>query len=209
MLLIFDLDGTLIDSRADLTLAVNRTRESFGLAALAQEKVVGFIGNGAKLLVERSLADAPEVPLAEALGRMKRFYAEDPTAHTVLYDGAADSLRTLTERGVMLAVVTNKPEEPTVTILKRLGVLEYFDQVIGGGRMALKPDPEALLHCLAACRERAEESWMIGDHYTDLEAGRRAGMRRAFAAWGFGDPRDESYERRLETFPEVLTLEPL
>jgi len=205
-MLIFDLDGTLIDSRADLTAAVNAMRRSYGLEPHPVARVTGWVGNGLGKLVERALSDASGIDRAEAQTRMQAAYAADPVAETRLYDGVRETLAALAVRGVPLAIATNKPEAVTRRILAALGVAEYFAVVVGGGRLPLKPDPASLRYCLDEIGVPVESGWMIGDHYTDLEAARHAGMRRAWAAWGFGDPREEAYDRRLECFREVETL---
>ncbi len=206
-MLIFDLDGTLIDSRADLTAAVNAMRAANGLAAWPLEQVVPCIGNGMANLVDRTLADAPQIDRAESKTRLARHYALHPVDSTVLYPGVGETLQKLYAQGIPLAVVTNKPETLARRILELLGVMEYFAVLVGGdGPLPLKPAPDALNYCLERTGSAAEASWMVGDHYTDLEAGRRAGMRRAYALWGFGDPRAEEPERRLADFTEVATL---
>ena len=205
-LLIFDLDGTLIDSRRDLAGAVNYMRQSMGLEPLECERVVRFIGNGLNSLIRRSIADA-DVDFDTAVTRMKKFYADHLVESTTLYAGVADTLRQLKEKNLKLAVVTNKPGQAAEKILEELGISVYFSDIIGGdGQFPLKPEPDALLALQKKYQAKPEGCWMIGDHYTDLEAGRRAGFRRIMANYGFGEAREERPDYSIEHFPEIIDL---
>ena len=204
-LIVFDLDGTLIDSLRDLAAAINATREMFALKPLSIETVTSCVGNGVKVLIQRAFKDAPEVGFDEALARYSRYYAEHLTVHTRLYPGVAEGLKKMHDRGIKLAVVTNKPSSAAKVILSDLQVADCFDAVCGGDAgVPLKPAPDSLL--LFKERFNARECWMVGDHYTDLEAGRRAGFRRAFARYGFGDPREEVPDFTLDKFSDLVAL---
>lgn len=195
---IFDLDGTLIDSRRDLATAVNLTRADLGLAPLEVDRVVGFVGEGVRRLLSRALPECPE-RLEEALALNHRHYCAHLLDSTRLYPGVAAALTALRTRGIPLAVVTNKPRAFTDLILAGLGVAGQFQAVVGGGDCPrLKPDPEPLLLALAACGGSAGASWMVGDHFTDLEAGRRAGMKRCYCRFGFGDPGPEVWDLAVD-----------
>ncbi len=203
-LIVFDLDGTLIDSRMDLAGAVNHMRGSMGLEPLTAERIVSFVGNGVGNLVRRAIADS-DIDFEEALRRMKAYYAVHLVDTTTLYPGVRDGLRQLAERGITLTVLSNKPQAASTEILRKLNVAEYFAEIVGGdSAYPLKPAPDALV----ALRERFAatdaECWMVGDHYTDLEAGRRAGFHRALVGWGFGDARGEEPEIRVATFAELV-----
>lgn len=201
---IFDLDGTLVDSRADLTTGVNLMRREYGLKAIDVDKVTSYVGNGTRLLCERALEDS-KVDIDESLPLMKRFYLEHLLDETVLYDGVFEGLEALHEAGVPLAVVTNKPQEPTEAILKGLHVYNFFDFIIGGGAgFELKPAPDALLHILKTSSCQPDKSFMVGDNYTDLESGRRAGMRTVFCEFGFGVTAGESYDFAVESFADLV-----
>ena len=203
-LIVFDLDGTLIDSRHDLAGAVNYMRGSMGLEPLSAERVVSFVGNGIINLVRRSVADA-EVDFDEALRRMKRYYADHLVDTTCLYPGVSAGLKELKESGITLAVLSNKPTAASAKILDRLGVAGFFSDISGGdGNSPLKPEPDALLALLAKYGFDASSCWMFGDHYTDLEAARRAGFRRALARYGFGDPREEKFDFEVDSFGEFV-----
>ena len=191
----FDLDGTLIDSRADITFAVNLTRQDFGLPIISLEEVVACIGDGMRVLLERAIPEQPE-PLAQMLLRQREHYREHLLDNTVLYPGVVETLARFSAAGWRMAVVTNKPTAMTLPILEGLNILPFFSAVVGGGDCAqLKPDP-ALIYLAAERMGVALDvfDWMVGDHYTDLEAGRRANLQRCFCQYGFGEARGESYE---------------
>jgi phosphoglycolate phosphatase len=203
---IFDLDGTLIDSRRDLTKGVNLMRESFGLDPIPLETVSTYIGNGARKLAERSIAGTG-VDVEEALKRMKAYYLEHLTDETTLYDGVLEGMKRLHEAGVKMCVITNKPQEAAEIVLERLGVACFLDEIIGGGSAwPLKPEPDALLYFIDKFNCDKASSWMVGDHYTDMEAGRLAGMNRCLAAYGFGDPHEESFELKADSFSDFVSV---
>jgi phosphoglycolate phosphatase len=201
---IFDLDGTLIDSRADLTTVVNLTRREFGLEPLPMELVVSFVGEGIRNLISHALPEAGS-RLDEAVAVARQHYGRHLLEKTTLYPGTAEALRTLRTFGYKLGVVTNKPQKFTDTILRGFGLDGYFDVVIGGDSdLPLKPDPTALFSVLKQCGVQPSPlSWIVGDHYADLEAGRRAGLSRCFCRFGFGDPRNETYELAVDSLKEL------
>ena len=203
-LIVFDLDGTLIDSRRDLAGAVNYMRGSMGLEPLSAERVVSFVGNGVANLVRRAVADA-DVDFDEALRRMKRYYADHLVDSTCLYPGVSAGLKELKGAGITLAVLSNKPTAASRKILEQLGVAPLFAEIIGGdGSFPLKPEPDALRALQAKFGFELPSCWMFGDHYTDLEAARRAGFRRALARYGFGDPREEKFDFDVDSFGEFV-----
>jgi phosphoglycolate phosphatase len=203
-LIVFDLDGTLIDSRQDLAGAVNYMRSSMGLEPLQTERIVSFIGNGVVNLVRRSVADA-EVDFETALKRMKRYYAEHLTDTTKLYDGVKDGIAKLKQSGFKLAVVSNKGTEASTIILQKLGVAEFLDDIIGGDAdYPLKPEPDSLIALQQKYSADKNNCWILGDHYTDLEAGRRASFHCALARYGIGDPREEKAELEVDSFTDFV-----
>lgn len=208
---VFDLDGTLIDSREDLAAAVNMTRREFGLSPLPLDRVTSYVGDGMRKLMQRALADA-SVDIDEAVKAMKRNYGENLVAATTLYPGVFDGVGTLLESGWSLAVVSNKPTEFCRTILRRFDLEDAFTEIIGGGSaFPLKPDPSSLHHILKVTGSAASKSWVMGDNHTDLEAGSRAGMKRCYAAFGFGDPQDKPFDFKAASFQDfvaVLAKEP-
>ncbi|MFZ4395688.1 MAG: HAD family hydrolase [Kiritimatiellia bacterium] len=200
----FDLDGTLIDSRADLASAVNRTRRDFGLPELPVDQVTACVGEGLRLLVARAMPEA-RARHEEAVGCVRAYYGAHLLDRTTLYPGVAEALRALGEQGWKRAVVTNKPREYVRPILEGLGVAAEFEALVGGGDTpTIKPDPAPLL--LAAARLGLSDlrgSWVVGDHFTDLEAGRRAGLLRCYCRYGFGDPRGEGFDLAVDSLLEL------
>ena len=185
----FDMDGTLIDSAGDIGAAVNRMRVSFGLKPLPRGSVVRMVGNGARVLVARALADTPDMYLDEAFRRYRREYDSNLIDETRLYPGVPETLEALKSAGFRLAVFTNKPYGSTRFILKGLGIEAFFSAVIGADSgFALKPAPDALYHILKESGSDAAGSWMVGDNWTDIDSGRAAGFRTAYCTWGYGAP---------------------
>ena len=185
----FDMDGTLIDSAADIGAAVNRMRVSFGLPPLPRGSVVRMVGNGARVLVARALADAPGADLDEAFLRYRREYDAHLIDETRLYPGVSEGLEAMRAAGFQLAVYTNKPYASTCFILKGLGVDGFFPVVVGADSgFPLKPAPDALYHILKETGADAAGSWMVGDNWTDIDSGHAAGFRTAHCAWGYGAP---------------------
>lgn len=196
--LLFDLDGTLVDSRADLAAAVNLMLEELGEPVLSEAAVIGFVGEGARLLVERSLratagqtvagqerAEEPaEEAVERALGIFMRHYRNHLLDRTVLYPGVGEALVQLAE--LPLGVITNKPYEFAVTMLKRLGLDHYFRIVLGGDSMPeRKPSPMMLLEAARVCGVDPARTLMIGDSRIDIAAGRNAGMKTCGFTGGF------------------------
>lgn len=203
-LLIFDLDGTLADSRADLTTGINLMRAHYGLPPLSLETVTGFVGDGIRKLVERSLQGA-DVNVDEALRLDKKFYAEHMLDETVLYPGVGDGLKKLAAAGHTLAVLSNKPGDPSRIILKHLGVDELFLRIIGGGDVPnLKPAPDGIFALMADSGMAAENVWMLGDHHTDLEVAHNAGVKSGFVTYGIGQPGEFTADQVWNGFTELV-----
>jgi phosphoglycolate phosphatase len=205
--LFFDLDGTLIDSGGDLADAINRTRADFGLAPKAEPDIVACVGEGMRKLVERAIPEKPE--LWEAmLARQLANYSAHCLDRTRLYPKARETLQALAAAGARLAVVTNKPAPVTRKILEGLGAWEIFAAVVAGGDCAaLKPDAGPVR--LAAKRlgtALTADDWMVGDNFTDLAAGRNAGIKRCWCSFGYGKTRGETYEREARAFEEIAGI---
>ncbi len=203
-LLIFDLDGTLIDSRADLAAGVNHMRTHYDLSPLSLETISSYIGDGVHKLVERSLQGAA-VDLEDAVRINKKFYFANLTVHTKLYKGVRVGLRKLTEAGHKLAVLTNKPGDPSRAILRHFKLDHLFVSILGGGDVAsLKPEPEGLFRCLAEAGVEGSNTWMVGDHYTDLAVAHNARVKSAFVRYGFGEERGVEPDVYFASFPELV-----
>ena len=181
---VFDLDGTLIDSRQDIAAAANVAREAVGLAPLDLATVVGFVGDGAQKLIDRLVADPGR--REAAMAAFMAHYAAHCCDLTRPYAGIPAALSALRAAGWRLAVATNKPEAFARTILAQLGLESHFAGVRGGDRVR-KPDPAPVIELLRELDASPAASWMIGDHHTDIRAGRGAGCRIAWCEWGIGE----------------------
>ena len=185
-LIAFDLDGTLIDSRRDLTDSVNLLITERGGAPLSQDEVSRMVGEGARVLVTRALEAAG---LENAPGSMTRFleiYDAHLLDHTRPYDGIVDAVQAAREHG-RVAVLTNKPAEPTKKILEGLGMLDLFhDIVCGDGPLPRKPDPASLVALMDRVGAEPSRTLMVGDSLIDYETAQRASARCCMAAYGYG-----------------------
>jgi phosphoglycolate phosphatase len=187
-LFVFDLDGTLVDSRRDIADAANALLASCGVAPIAEERIGQMVGDGAATLVVRAFrASGIELP-ADALERYLAFYDARLLDHTRPYAGIEELLETLGRRAA-LAVLTNKPIASTRRILDGLDLARHFppDAVLGGdGPFARKPDPAALLHLVDRAAATPASTLMIGDSAVDWRTARAAGTRICLARYGFG-----------------------
>ncbi len=200
----FDLDGTIADTCADLAGAVNHVRAEHGLAPLSVAKVTSLLGNGLKDLTTRTFADAPPFDVDAVTERVRDYYWSHVVDKTCLYDGVLETLVHLKEADYKLSVVTNKPEGPAKTIMDTLGVSKYLDCLIGGGHCAkLKPDPEPLFAALKETGCEAASSWIIGDNWTDLGAAANAGVKAFFCTYGYGSKRDYAFDVEIASFREL------
>ncbi|QTQ10865.1 HAD-IA family hydrolase [Treponema parvum] len=201
--IIFDCDGVIIDSAADMAEAVNVTLEHFGLKRIDEQTAVSFVGNGAKKLIERSLACSLETQSAlepekidAVLDWYVSYYAEHALERTVLYPLFAYLIERLMIKGIRMAVVSNKPQNITRDILSYFDIDEYFDAIIGPEQLKnMKPDPEGLQHALKAMNKSAgnskhiskDETLMVGDSAVDVQAGHNFGCRTCAVTKGLGD----------------------
>jgi phosphoglycolate phosphatase len=198
MLVIFDLDGTLIDSVTDLSRSVAELVTTLGGRPLAQDEVAAMVGDGAAVLVKRALSAAgvhPDVP--NVLEKFLAIYNRRLLETTVAYPGIEEVLRT-TSRRVRMAVLTNKPEGPSRRILDGLGLTAYFDAIVGGdGPHGRKPDPAGL----RALAHGDRDVMLVGDSPIDWATARAAGCAFAWARYGFSAAR---FEDTLPETPYVL-----
>jgi phosphoglycolate phosphatase len=197
-LLIFDLDGTLVDSKKDLTASVNYIRQKFDLPVLTEEEIARFIGNGAVMLMRRTLgSQANETDVQRALQMFLSYYRAHMLDHTLLYSGVRETLDRLHD--CKLAVLTNKPVHFSCAMLDGLGVYRYFAAVYGGNSFdQKKPDPVGVYQILSDTRGQREKTWMIGDSAVDVLTGRNAGITTCGVTYGYNT---ESFK---ETPPDFL-----
>ncbi len=186
-LLIFDLDGTLIDSRLDLANAVNATRVHMGMTPLSNERVYSYVGNGAPVLIRRALGEqASEAAVEEGLEFFLQYYAQHELDHTTLYPGVKDSLERLGSSGVRMAVLTNKPVRMSRAIVKGLGLGDHFFQVYGGNSFEFKkPNPIGVDTLIQEAGADRATTLMVGDSSVDVHTARNAGIRCCGVTYGF------------------------
>ncbi len=186
-LLIFDLDGTLIDSRRDLADAVNATRMRFGLAPIEERLIASYVGDGAPVLIRRALGpEASEEQLAQALQYFLEHYAAHKLDFTRPYPGVPEALESFARRGLKMAVLTNKPVRISRAILEGLGLDPYFFAVYGGNSFAQKkPHPIGVETLLQEAGVAAECALLVGDSAVDVRTARNAGVKACGVTYGF------------------------
>lgn len=191
-LAVFDLDGTLVDSRADLVTSANEMLASFSAPPLDEDAIAGFVGDGAKMLVSRTLkaAGVPVGDLGVALERFLEIYNGRLLETTKPYEGIPELIDDVVDLGVMLGVITNKPEAPTLTILNSFNLTMCFAWVIGGdGKFPRKPDPASLNWMIGDAGSDPTRTLFIGDSQIDCDTARAAGTKFCLANYGFGHVR--------------------
>ncbi len=210
-LLIFDLDGTLIDSKLDLAHSVNAARAYMDLPPLEHELIYSYVGNGAPMLIRRALGtEANEGDVARALDFFIRHYAQHCLDYTVLYPGVEDALSRLRSAGMSLAVLTNKPVRISNQIVSGLGVGDHFFRVYGGNSFdRKKPDPVGIEALIAESGLGRERTVMIGDSSVDILTARNAGVRACGVTYGFQpetliDPRPDILVDDLGQFADYM-----
>lgn len=187
-LLIFDLDGTLADTRLDLANAVNAMLAHMGKAQLASDLVATYVGNGAPMLVRRALGGgaASAAELDQGLAYFMKYYAAHALEHTRLYPGVESTLGRLGSAGKRMAVLTNKPTRVSIQILDGLGIGDRFFRVYGGTSFeAKKPDPVGLAKLMEEAGVGPERTVMVGDSSVDVHTARNAGVRCCGVTYGF------------------------
>ncbi|WP_045767931.1 phosphoglycolate phosphatase [Xanthomonas albilineans] len=184
---IFDLDGTLVDSGADIAEALNRTLSAFGLARVPEASVLGWIGEGVRTLVESAWRHAHDAtPIDVVMPVFMRHYADCLLRSPRLYPGVAEALSQLRAAGTTLALCTNKPVALVSPLLCHLGVADAFAAVLGGDSLSeRKPSPAPLLHLARQFAQPPSRCLMVGDSATDLQAAHAAGMPVALVRYGY------------------------
>jgi phosphoglycolate phosphatase len=193
-LVVFDLDGTLIDSRGDIAAACNYALEQSGRPPLATEKIATMVGDGARALLARAF-DLPgeSAEIENALSHFHAYYIQNPAHFSTYLPGAITTLTALRERGLQLALATNKPRATTLAVMAAMDISKYFSALTAGGDGPLKPAPDPLLRIFGELDVAAEDAWMVGDGTQDIGAARAVGCTAIAVGGGFV-PRD-----RLET----------
>lgn len=214
--LLFDLDGTLVDSVADLTASANATRSYFDLAPLTESVIASYVGDGATLLIRRSFADAPEaLDRDEALQRFREHYLDHCLERTQPYPGVVDALADL--HPLPMAIVSNKPQIMCEKIVRGLGLDRWITVVVGARKhLPVKPDPALLRVALAESGRPAASGaagapdvWMVGDSVNDVRSGQALGVTTIAVSYGLGDVRviaDPAPDAVIDRFPDLLGL---
>jgi phosphoglycolate phosphatase len=206
-LIIFDLDGTLIDSAPDIARAINHALLPWGCSPLTLPEVKLMIGDGAPSLVERALAarDLPMHHHAAALDAFVEYY-DTSALDTELYPGVSTTLAELYSRGTKLAVCTNKRYQSTILTLERLRLAHYFEHIVGGNSLPFrKPDPRMLRSVMTRLNVAPTSSLMVGDSAIDSAAALAAGVPFVFVTYGYHRNAQEEINcvARIDTFPEL------
>lgn len=186
---VFDLDGTLTDTLESLTLSVNLTLEEMGLSAITDQQCRCFVGNGARVLLQKALevsGDSEAKRIEEAMVRYRRIFDQHCTYHVVPYVGIREMLAELKEAGYRLAVLSNKPHRQTVSVVEAIFGKDMFELVQGQkDGIPRKPDPTAVLDMLRQLDSSPEYAAYIGDSEVDIATGLAAGMQTIGVTWGF------------------------
>ena len=208
-LVIFDLDGTLIDSRLDLVHSVNAALRHIGRAELPEDVIAGYVGDGAPILIQRALGgeEVEEAVVRKGLEYFLSYYREHKLDHTTVYPGIAEGLAAIQNSANgetrKMAVLSNKPVNPSRAIVEALGLGGYFTEVYGGNSFARKkPDPEGALQLVSEAGVRPDQTAMVGDSHIDVRTGRNAGLWTVGVTYGFA-PRTLEEEP-----PDVLVDSP-
>jgi len=208
-LVIFDLDGTLIDSRLDLVHSVNAALRHIGRPELPEDVIASYVGDGAPVLIQRALGgeQVDEATVRRGLDFFLKYYREHKLDHTTVYEGITEELAAIQNSGNgtprKMAVLSNKPVVPSRAIVKALGLGPFFSQIYGGNSFATKkPDPEGAQKLLEEYGVAPHHAAIIGDSHVDIATGRNAGMATIGVTYVFA-PHTLQYK-----LPDVLVDHP-
>lgn len=210
---VFDLDGTLVDSVPDLRAALNWLLPQHGRREVTRDEVVGMVGDGVAKLVERALIATGGLPASGLDALITDFtahYEANAVALTRPYPGAVAALQTLKDAGCLLGICTNKPAGATQEVLQALDLLPYFDAVAGGDTVpgVRKPDPRHPLYVVDALGAAPEDTIMVGDSQNDIGAAKAAGMPTVAVTFGYAHCPVEELEADalIDHFDELVSV---
>jgi len=215
VMVLIDVDGTLVDSVPDLAYCVDRMMEQLDMPVRGEQAVRQWVGNGVERLVRRALINQldgePEDALFEkAMPIFMDLYAENTSGRSSLYPGVAEGIAYLKQAGFRLGCVTNKAEQFTVPLLKDLGIYDNFEVIVSGDTLPKKkPDPMPLLHAAEVMDVKAEQSMMLGDSMSDVKAARAAGFQIVCMSYGYNhgiDIRDSNPDAVIDSMAELQGL---
>jgi phosphoglycolate phosphatase len=185
-LIVYDFDGTLVDTLFDIADAVNLSLDELGLRTLSRETVCKYVGKGVERLMAQSIEGTGYSDLSQACQLFRKHYSENLMNHTRFYPAGREILHHFRDK--RQAICSNKPEDFVRRILVSLKSLEAFDAILGGDSLTTrKPDPEGLLHLLDRFQCSPEQAILVGDSPVDIETGKRAGVYTCVVTFGFGD----------------------
>ena len=188
---IFDLDGTLTNTLESMTYSVNLTLEEMGLSEITKDQCRLFVGNGARVLIEKSLKAAGDTDasrIEEGMEIYGRIFDRNCTYHVTPYEGIPEMLKALKDKGIQLAVLSNKPDRQTVKVVKAIFGEELFDYAQGQKEgIRRKPEPDGVWYLMEQMHVSKEECLYIGDSEVDAATGRNAGLKTIGVLWGFRD----------------------
>ena len=202
---IFDLDGTLTNTLESMTYSVNLTLKEMGLSQITKDQCRMFVGNGARVLIEESLkvsGDPKASRIEEGMKIYGRIFDQNCTDHVTLYEGIPEMLKALKDRGIHLAVLSNKPDRQTVKVVKEIFGDNIFDYAQGQkDGIRRKPEPDGVWYLMEQMQVSKEECRYIGDSEVDAATGKNAGLKTIGVLWGFRD------RKTLETAGEDHLIE--
>ena len=188
---IFDLDGTLTNTLESMTYSVNLTLKEMGLSQITKDQCRMFVGNGARVLIEESLkvsGDPKASRIEEGMKIYGRIFDQNCTYHVTLYEGIPEMLKALKDRGIHLAVLSNKPDRQTVKVVKEIFGDNIFDYAQGQkDGIRRKPEPHGVCYQMEQMQVSKEECLYIGDSEVDAATGKNAGLKTIGVLWGFRD----------------------
>lgn len=188
---IFDLDGTLTNTLESMTYSVNLTLEEMGLSKITKDQCRLFVGNGARVLIEKSLKAAGDTDasrIEEGMEIYGRIFDRNCTYHVTPYEGIPEMLKALKDKGIHLAVLSNKPDRQTVKVVKAIFGEELFDYAQGQKEgIRRKPEPDGVWYLMEQMHVSKGECLYIGDSEVDAATGRNAGLKTIGVLWGFRD----------------------
>ena len=188
---IFDLDGTLTNTLESMTYSVNLTLEEMGLSKITKDQCRLFVGNGARVLIEKSLKAAGDTDasrIEEGMEIYGRIFDRNCTYHVTPYEGIPEMLKALKDKGIQLAVLSNKPDRQTVKVVKAIFGEELFDYAQGQKEgIRRKPEPDGVWYLMEQMHVSKEECLYNGDSEVDAATGRNAGLKTIGVLWGFRD----------------------
>ncbi len=185
-LYLFDLDGTLVDTRRDIAEAVNHVLRLHARPVAELTTVISWVGDGLDDMMKRAFNTDEEQSIDELVDEFRSYYKEHCTDFSRTYEGYSETLTSLRERGAHLSVLTNKPQDLSLEILRRLGILQYFDHVIGPGEADLrKPNPSNLLSLIRDIGTSKDRTLMVGDSRNDILVAHSAGVASCGCTFGY------------------------